>query len=224
MTRSLAESLGGGTAEQWALDFLTAAGFPGTPENVRAVVSWEYAESGAGGGMWNPLNTTQGGYPDETNANSVGVKNYARRADGIAANAKVIHNGYYPAVVAAFQHGDNAHAVVDAIIRSPWGTRHINLIGVDPTPHSTPKDEPMRFLYPAATSGTTFRGAIVDTTARTMVAEGDAIITPALDPLELSATAWDSFAVPADTLGHRRFAIKIPAAAGRGDVYVHTVT
>lgn len=132
MTRSLSESLGGGSPDGWALDFLAAAGFPATPGNVQVVVSWEYAESGSGGGMWNPLNTTQGGYDGETDLNSVGVKNYVRREDGIAANARVIHNGYYPRVVAAFGRGNDPRTICDLITESPWGTGMISLRGTPP--------------------------------------------------------------------------------------------
>lgn len=134
MTRSLEESLAGTSPTDWANDFLHRAGFPLTPSNVQVVYSWEYAESGGGGGMWNPLNTTQGGYAGESDFNSVGVKNYAVREDGIAANAKVIHNGYYPMVVGLFQLGNNAQAVVNAITASPWGTRHIQLLDVPGEP------------------------------------------------------------------------------------------
>lgn len=138
MTHSLSESLAGASPIGWAVEWLEVAGFPGTPSNVRAVLAWMSAESAGGGGMFNPLNTTQGGYAGETNANSVGVKNYRTRADGLAANAKVIHNGLYGPVVAAFQRGDSARAVVDAIVRSPWGTRHIVLGDVPNVPTPAP--------------------------------------------------------------------------------------
>lgn len=145
MTRNLEASLGGRTPEQWARDFLSAANFPPTGENIRAVVSWEYAESGGGGGMYNPLNTTQGGYPGETDYNTVGVKNYAHYGDGIAANAKVIHNGFYPKVVDAFRRGTDARLVCDLITASPWGTGHIVLRGSSsPTPE--PVREPMMLI------------------------------------------------------------------------------
>lgn len=148
MTRSLEESLQGGSPDWWALDFLAAAGFPATPGNVQVVVSWEYAESSGGGGMWNPLNTTQGGYPGETDFNTVGVKNYVRREDGVAANARVIRNGFYPAVVAGFTVGADPRAICDAITRSPWGTGHIALRGtVTPTP-AVSKGEPMIVASP----------------------------------------------------------------------------
>lgn len=151
MTRSLAESLRGHSPDEWALDFLHVAGFEPTPENMRAVVSWEYAESGAGGGFYNPLNTTQGGFSGETDFNSVGVKNYRTYSDGVAANAKVLHNGFYPHVVAAFADGTSAERIVSEITRSPWGTRHIQLIGT-PVPVPVPrKVEPMFVPSPHAT-------------------------------------------------------------------------
>lgn len=182
MTRSLAESLAGGSPLVWAADLLAAANEPRTPENLRVVVSWEYAESGAGGGMWNPLNTTQGGYPGETNANSVGVKNYVRREHGIAANARVLHNGFYPNILAALARGDNAQAVIDAIVTSPWGTRHIHLIGpvgpvpVPPAP-KPPEDDVLAFPS-ARKPANKFRGAKVNVAARTIVLEGGAVQVP----------------------------------------------
>lgn len=79
--------------------------------------------------MFNPLNTTQGGYAGESDFNSVGVKNYRTWDDGIAANARVIHNGFYPRVVGAFQRGNSARDVCDLITLSPWGTGPITLRG-----------------------------------------------------------------------------------------------
>lgn len=134
MTRSLSETLAGRPADTWAIDFLHAAGFSPTPANVQAVVSWEYAESAGGGGMFNPLNTTQGGYPGETDFNSVGVKNYPDWRTGIVANARVIHNGYYDQVCQAFQNGTDARTICDLITMSPWGTGPITLRGTPITP------------------------------------------------------------------------------------------
>lgn len=79
--------------------------------------------------MWNPLNTTQSGYPGETDLNSVGVKNYRTYGDGIAANARVIRNGFYPRVVGAFLRGNDARTICDLITESPWGTGPITLRG-----------------------------------------------------------------------------------------------
>jgi hypothetical protein len=141
VTSSLAESLGGGSPIVWAADWLVVAGFPTTVANNLVVESWEYAESGGGGGMWNPLNTTQQ-WPGAVSVNSAGVKNYQTRVDGLAANAHVIHNGLYGPVVAAFQRGDDAAATVQAIVTSPWGTRHIDLRGSVPAPAPHPAPVP----------------------------------------------------------------------------------
>lgn len=145
MTRSLSETLGGTSPEQWAIDFLHAAGFAPSPANVQAVVSWEYAESSGGGGMFNPLNTTQGGYQGESNFNTVGVKNYRTYADGIAANAKVIHNGFYARVVAAFQRGNSARDICDLVTLSPWGTGPIALRGT-PQPGTVDRRNEMQII------------------------------------------------------------------------------
>lgn len=138
MTTSLNQSLAGTSPVDWANDFLHRAGFPVTPANVQVVYSWEFAESGGGGGLWNPLNTTQDGYAGESDFNSVGVKNYVTREDGLNANAKVIHNGYYPMVVGLFMLGNNPNAIVNAITASPWGTRHIQLLDVPGGPVTPP--------------------------------------------------------------------------------------
>jgi hypothetical protein len=120
------------TPAQWAKDFLDAAVLPVTAENVRAVVSWIRAESGdpPNAARFNPLNTTErmpgswnynynGGYP---------VQNYGDYQTGIRANAIVLRNGRYPQVVAALQRGNDAEAVINAVVVSPWGTRHIVLV------------------------------------------------------------------------------------------------
>jgi hypothetical protein len=107
---------------QWAQDFLTQLGAPITSSNLQAVTAWEQAESGGGGGHFNPLNTTQGGFAGETSYNSIGVKNYASYQDGINANVKVITNGLYSNILAALQQGTSAQAVAQAVANSPWGT------------------------------------------------------------------------------------------------------
>lgn len=152
MTRSLEESLAGGSPVQWAIDFLNRGGFPVTGPNVQVVYSWELAESSGGGGMWNPLNTTQQGYPGETPFNDNGgfpVMNYARRDDGLDANAKVIRNGHYPAVVASLMMGtDAAHTALE-ISASVWGTGHIVLQdppGDVPAPAPKPPEDEMQVI------------------------------------------------------------------------------
>ena len=115
-------AFGGVSQQKWATDFLTQLGMPVTGENLRAITAWEAAESGGGGGHFNPLNTTQGGFPGETDLNSVGVKNYTSYQDGLAANVKVINNGDYQPILDALKQGNNAMAVAQAIAQTPWGT------------------------------------------------------------------------------------------------------
>jgi hypothetical protein len=105
---------------QWARDFLSALNMPLTSENQRAVVAWQQAEGTRA--AFNPLATTQGGFEGTTNLNSVGVKNYASYADGIAANVKAITNGRYENVLTALSRGDSAEAVARAIADGPWGS------------------------------------------------------------------------------------------------------
>lgn len=128
MTTSLAASLPGHSPQQWATDFLTGIGAPATPKNVQTVVAWEQAESGGGGGLYNPLNTTQGGYNATGSINSVGVKNYATYADGLAATIHAFTSG-------ATQYGygkirdalvaQNQPAAFAAVNSSSWGTHSL---------------------------------------------------------------------------------------------------
>jgi len=140
MTISLSQSLGGGSPVTWALDWLDRAKLPITAENIQVAYSWEYSESGGGGGMWNPFNTTEP-WPGATDFNSVGVKNYASRDDGLDALATVIHQRYYTNVVAHFMAGNDARATADAITASPWGTGYIVLRPV-PGGGSIPPPQP----------------------------------------------------------------------------------
>jgi len=105
---------------QWARDFLTKLNLPVTSENVRAISAWEQAEGTKA--AFNPLATTQSGFPGETRFNSVGVKNYASYQDGIDANVHAITNGRYTNVLDALRAGNSAQAVAQAIADSPWGT------------------------------------------------------------------------------------------------------
>ncbi|HVJ96503.1 MAG TPA: hypothetical protein VNC41_06705, partial [Acidimicrobiia bacterium] len=49
-------------------------------------------------------------------------KNFVSYQDGIDANAKVLNNGLYPNIIAAFKKGDSALDVALAIKNSPWGS------------------------------------------------------------------------------------------------------
>ena len=117
-------AFGGVPQSKWATDFLTALGAPITSENMKAITAWEAAESGGGGGHFNPLNTTEI-EPGNTAYNSNGgdpVKNYTSYEQGIQANLAALTNGRYGDVIAALMAGNNAMSVAQAIAASPWGT------------------------------------------------------------------------------------------------------
>ena len=140
-------SLGNVTEAQWAFDLLTFLNLPITSPNLTAVTSWEIQESGdpANAGENNPLNTTQS-WPGATDFNSFGpngeyhVKNYPTLEAGIQATAAALHNGDYVGVLAALQSGEDAQAVIDQVMQSPWGTKNIQL--VSPVPVPTPSALP----------------------------------------------------------------------------------
>lgn len=86
----------------WATAVLRAVGAPITKENLRFVQAWQRAEGG--GASFNPLNTTQQ-WKNASSYNSVGVRNYTSAADGVAATAHTLLNGYYPKIVAGLRSG-----------------------------------------------------------------------------------------------------------------------
>lgn len=124
---------GGYTATTWAQELLKRGGWPITPANVKAIVSWEAAE----GGHWNntatynPLNATQdepGAHPYEAGKS---VKAYASWDDGFAASIQTIKAGDFgfPAIDAALSQGTDPNAVTQAVVNSSWGTKKITVGG-----------------------------------------------------------------------------------------------
>ncbi len=121
-------AFGGVPEQQWATDFLTKIGAPTTGENIRFMTAWMRAESGGGGGHFNPLNTTQhmpgstplGGNPNQNNGDP--VQNFTNYQQGIDANAQVLNNGRYQGILDALMQGNNAMSAAQALANSPWGT------------------------------------------------------------------------------------------------------
>ncbi len=94
------------TRAQWATALLNAIGNANPlQETIGFVVGWTVEETAPPGARYNLLNTTEP-WPDSTNFNSIGVKNYASFQDGIAANAKVLENGLYNDLVRALRFND----------------------------------------------------------------------------------------------------------------------
>jgi hypothetical protein len=105
---------------RWSIGLLSLLGDPVTVENVRGIAAWIGAESN-NSRYNNPLATTMAA-PGASDVNSVGVKSYPNDAIGLDATVRTLHNGFYPAILAALAKGDSAQRVVTAVATSPWGT------------------------------------------------------------------------------------------------------
>lgn len=120
---------GGGTRQAWAEDVLRAAGLPVTDPNVRAMVTWTYAEMGGFGNQAvnNPLNLNPGTAPwpgrpaDGAWAFPEGPAGWD---DGVRETAAYLAMSNFAGIRAALQRGDSEHAVIVAIVRSPWTGNH----------------------------------------------------------------------------------------------------
>lgn len=126
--KTAAKRSGDFTAQSWAVALLERLGAPTSAQNIQAVTSWEAAE----GGHWNntayfnPLNTTQNAH-GATSMNSVGVKAYTSWQQGLDATVQTLQNGHYAGVLHALRAGNDAHAVANAVVQSPWGTHTIQV-------------------------------------------------------------------------------------------------
>lgn len=127
------------TPEQWARALLQRLGYKQTNANVTALMAWMRAE----GGHWNnsahynPLNTTQK-MSGATSMNSVGVKSYTSWEQGLQATVITLRNGYYGAILSQLKSGGSAQGVANAVVNSPWGTKHISVSGITVTGQSIP--------------------------------------------------------------------------------------
>jgi len=106
---------------RWAELLLSRLGAPICQDNLIAVVAWESAEGTAA--AYNPLATTHD-FPGATDFNSVGVKNYPSRGDGIQATIDTLVLGSptygYGAVLASLSTCAPAESTGAAINASSW--------------------------------------------------------------------------------------------------------
>lgn len=122
-------SSGISTPTDFAKALLSRLGAPDTPQNEQALVAWAAAE----GGHWNntaaynPFNTTltMPGSTVMAGGNSAGVQSFTSWQQGLDATVQTLQG--YPQVLAALRAGNNAKAITDAVVNSPWGTKTINL-------------------------------------------------------------------------------------------------
>jgi hypothetical protein len=114
------------TREEWARSFLKLAGWPESRKNLVALVAWQAAEGSPDNppqAKWNPLNTTQP-WAEATVFNSVGVRNYASKEDGLNATLRTINgsgHGYEP-IRRRLKRSANPRRTLDAVESSAWGT------------------------------------------------------------------------------------------------------
>lgn len=138
MTTSIQESLAGHDPREWAYMLLVRLNVPRSLSNMRVIYSWQFWESGGGGGKFNPLNTVQP-WPGATDENSVGVKNYQTFEDGINATYTVLQNQPYVGIIAQLAKGNDAGALIKSITSSIWGTTKLELRDM-PLPTKREKD------------------------------------------------------------------------------------
>lgn len=111
-------------ADAFYIDVLSELGLASTPNRLRFARAWRLAEGAEA--TWNPFNTTWAGRVSpgvrESKYNSVGVGNYATRADGVAATAKTLRLRYYADLRARLQRDDTAELVAQSPDLRTWGT------------------------------------------------------------------------------------------------------
>lgn len=110
-----------GTRRQWARDFAAALGNPNPSADTLSWISaWLAGENTRA--VYNPLATTYD-LPPNTNFNSVGVKNYTTRNQGIEATVRTLrgqHTGYADIVKGIVQNDPQTAA--NGLLVAPWGT------------------------------------------------------------------------------------------------------
>jgi hypothetical protein len=114
----------------WKFRLLYAIRAKGVKANRQLLDAWARAEGGTE--SFNSLNTTEP-WPGATVYNSVGVRNYASGADGIAATSATLRNGHYPGIVADLRAGKKSarRMVVDNRAEfSVWGTNPDTILRV----------------------------------------------------------------------------------------------
>lgn len=154
---------------QWCRDLIAALGNnQPSPEILRWCAAWTRNENTRA--RYNPLATTQT-WPNATNFNLVGVKNYATPQDGIAATIQTLSYDYpgYADIRAGLQTNDPDRSM-DGLMRSPWGSNGASVLqhyrngsqrlcdeplrafeGQDPDPEADPATDPAEGAPPEQT-------------------------------------------------------------------------
>lgn len=152
-----------GSKKEWINSFLSSIGAPKTKDNMYAVSEWIRFESGDKWGRWNnPLNTTLN-RPGAKSMNSVGVKMYGNKSEGLEATIATLTGNRadqrgYTAILDSLRAGSSYQKTFDAIRDSAW-------VGGEE------KKSPYKFNYNRGPSGggRTGFGASVPNTQQTQV-------------------------------------------------------
>ena len=111
-----------GMITRWAHDFAVGLGDVNpSAQIINEIATWAHRESGGGGGMFNPLNTTLA-WPGATDYNSVGVKNYPSYDAGLRASIATFSESQWAGVKAAID-ANNTGALAAAVNAeyASWG-------------------------------------------------------------------------------------------------------
>lgn len=106
-------------ADAFYADVLLALGMPATTNRLRFMRAWRQAEGAEA--TWNPFNTTWA-RGRASRYNSVGVGNYATRADGLLATAGTLRLRYYTDLRARLSRDDAPELVALSPDLKTWGT------------------------------------------------------------------------------------------------------
>lgn len=115
------------TPQTWAITLLSSMGYNTTSGiDLRVVEDWEAEE----GGHWqntasfNPLNTTQQ-EPGSHSINTVGVQAYTSWEEGFQATITTLNYSAYLGIRQQLASNNCESCLINAIVSSPWGTKHI---------------------------------------------------------------------------------------------------
>lgn len=106
-------------ADAFYADVLLALGMPASANRLRFMRAWRQAEGAEA--TWNPWNTTWA-RGRASRYNSVGVGNYATRADGLAASSGTLRLRYYTDLRARLARDDAPELVALSPDLRTWGT------------------------------------------------------------------------------------------------------
>lgn len=118
----------GFSAHSFAVALLNRLGIQPSAGAVHGIVAWEAAEGGnwENDARYNPMNTTEK-MPGSGDVGTQGdIGSYTSWQQGLEATAKTLENGNYGGILEAFKSG-NAESVANAVVSSPWGTKHIDV-------------------------------------------------------------------------------------------------